>query len=33
LYAALRMQEEMRRYSDQLRLKGGTPLYLRVGRQ
>jgi class 3 adenylate cyclase/predicted ATPase len=31
LYAALRMQEEMQRYSDQLRLKGGTPLYLRVG--
>jgi class 3 adenylate cyclase/ribosomal protein L40E len=31
LYAALRMQEEMRRYSDHLRLKGGTPLYLRVG--
>jgi predicted ATPase/class 3 adenylate cyclase len=31
LYAALRMQEEMRRYSDQLRLKGGVPLYLRVG--
>ncbi len=31
LYAALRMQEEMRRYSDQLRLKGGAPLYLRVG--
>jgi class 3 adenylate cyclase/predicted ATPase len=31
LYAALRMQEEMRRYSDQLRLKGGTPLYMRVG--
>jgi Double zinc ribbon/Adenylate and Guanylate cyclase catalytic domain len=30
LYAALRMQEEMRRYSDHLRLKGGTPLYLRV---
>src|SRR6266511_5414994 len=25
------MQEEMRRYSDQLRLKGGIPLYLRVG--
>src|SRR5262249_29082070 len=24
-------QEEMRRYSDQLRLKGGVPLYLRVG--
>jgi class 3 adenylate cyclase len=31
LYAALRMQEEMRRYSDRLRLKGGAPLYLRVG--
>jgi class 3 adenylate cyclase len=31
LYAALRMQEEMRRYSDQLRLKGGAPLYMRVG--
>jgi class 3 adenylate cyclase len=31
LYAALRMQDEMRRYSDQLRLKGGVPLYLRVG--
>src|SRR5262245_35859558 len=31
LYAALRMQEEMRRYADQLRLKGGAPLYLRVG--
>jgi class 3 adenylate cyclase len=31
LYAALRMQEEMRRYSDQRRLKGGAPLYLRVG--
>ncbi|HEV8715258.1 MAG TPA: adenylate/guanylate cyclase domain-containing protein [Candidatus Binatia bacterium] len=31
LYAALRMQEEMRRYSDQVRLKGGVPLYLRVG--
>ena len=26
LYAALRMQEEMRRYSDQVRLKGGIPL-------
>ena len=25
------MQEEMRRYSDHLRLKGGTPLYMRVG--
>src|SRR5262249_42740883 len=31
LFAALRMQEEMRRYSDQLRLKGGTPLSMRVG--
>src|SRR5215475_2411110 len=31
LYAALRMQEEMRRYSDQVRLKHGVPLVLRVG--
>ena len=31
LYAALRMQEEMRSYSDQSRLKGGTPLQMRVG--
>jgi class 3 adenylate cyclase/predicted ATPase len=31
LYAALRMQEEMRRYSDQLRLGGGAPLQMRVG--
>ncbi|MBI3798654.1 MAG: AAA family ATPase [Deltaproteobacteria bacterium] len=31
LYAALRMQEEMRRYADQLRLKGGVPLQMRVG--
>src|SRR5438093_2945989 len=31
LYAALRMQEGMRRYSDELRLKGGAPLLLRVG--
>src|SRR5947207_5272751 len=31
LYAALRMQEEMRRYSDQVRLKYGVPLSLRVG--
>ena len=31
LYAALRMQEEMRRYSDQVRLKHGVPLALRVG--
>src|SRR5262245_4781241 len=31
LYAALRMQDEMRRYSDELRLKRGVPLALRVG--
>jgi class 3 adenylate cyclase len=31
LYAALRMQEEMRGYSDQVRLKGGFPLQMRVG--
>ncbi len=31
LYAALRMQEDMRRYSDELRLKRGVPLYMRVG--
>src|SRR5439155_5755106 len=31
LYAALRMQEGMRRYSDELRLKGGAPLLMRVG--
>jgi len=31
LYAALRMQEEIRRYSDELRLKRGVALYLRVG--
>src|SRR5207249_7900712 len=31
VYAALRMQEEMRRYSDQSRLKGGLPLQMRVG--
>ena len=31
LYAALRMQEEMRQYSDQVRLKHGVPLYMRVG--
>ena len=31
LYAALRMQEEMRQHSDQSRLKGGIPLQLRVG--
>ena len=31
LYAALRMQEEMRQHSDQSRLKGGIPLQMRVG--
>src|SRR5947208_10234090 len=31
LYAALRMQDEMRRYADQVRLKQGTSLSLRVG--
>ncbi len=31
LYAALRMQEEMRRYGDQVRLKHGVPLAMRVG--
>src|SRR5918996_1550833 len=31
LYAALRMQEEMRRYSDQVRLKYGAPLSMRIG--
>ncbi len=31
LYAALRMQEDMRRYSDQVRLRHGTALALRVG--
>src|SRR5712691_10755281 len=31
LYAALRMQEEMRRYADQRRREGGVPMYLRVG--
>jgi class 3 adenylate cyclase/predicted ATPase len=31
LYAALCMQEEMRRYSDQLRRAGRAPLQLRVG--
>ena len=31
LYAALRMQEQMRVYSDQLRLKGNAPLHMRVG--
>lgn len=31
LYAALHMQDEMRRYSDQVRLKHGDPLAMRVG--
>jgi class 3 adenylate cyclase len=31
LYAALRMQEEMRRYADTLRTKGSPPLLIRVG--
>jgi class 3 adenylate cyclase len=31
LYVALRMQEEMRRYSDHVRLKYGAPLSLRIG--
>ena len=31
LYAALRMQEEMRRYADSLRGKGYPPLLMRVG--
>jgi predicted ATPase/class 3 adenylate cyclase len=31
LYAALRMQEEMRRYADTLRAQGHSPLLLRVG--
>ena len=31
LYAALRMQEDMRHYADQRRREGGVPLSLRVG--
>src|SRR5437867_4701154 len=31
LYAALRMQDEMRRYSDMLREQGRPPLLMRVG--
>jgi len=31
LYAALRMQEDLRRYSDKLREQGQAPLYTRVG--
>ena len=31
LYAALRMQDEMRRYADRIRLEKGVPLQIRVG--
>ncbi len=31
LYAALLMQDEMRRYADRRRREGGVPIYLRVG--
>src|SRR2546429_6352973 len=31
LYAALLMQDAMRRYADQRRREGGVPIYLRVG--
>jgi class 3 adenylate cyclase len=31
LYAALRMQEEIKRYSDRLRIEKGVPLQIRVG--
>jgi class 3 adenylate cyclase/tetratricopeptide (TPR) repeat protein len=31
LYAALRMQQEMRRYADRLRIEGRAPLQVRVG--
>ncbi len=31
LYAALRMQEEIKRYSDRLRIEKGVPLAIRVG--
>jgi len=31
LHAALRMQEEMRHYAEQLRRQGGVPIQLRVG--
>jgi predicted ATPase/class 3 adenylate cyclase len=31
LYAALRMQEDMRRYADRVRLQRGVPLQMRVG--
>jgi class 3 adenylate cyclase/predicted ATPase len=31
LYAALRMQEEIRRYADRVQLEGGVPIDIRVG--
>jgi len=31
LYAALRMQEEMRRYGDRMRIQGQTPMQVRIG--
>jgi class 3 adenylate cyclase len=31
LYAALRMQEDLRRYSDPLRAEGGLPIQARAG--
>src|SRR5215471_9268893 len=31
LYAAIRMQDEMRRYSDHVRLRHGAPLSMRIG--
>lgn len=31
LYAALKMQDEMQAYSNELRLKGGAPLEMRIG--
>src|SRR5262249_45620030 len=31
LYAALRMQDEMRRYGDRLRTQGQTPIQVRIG--
>jgi class 3 adenylate cyclase len=31
LYAALRMQEEMRRYGDRMRTQGQTPIQVRIG--
>ena len=31
LYAALKMQDEMQAYSNELRLKGGAPLEIRIG--